>query len=117
MEITERFGEAIRSLRHGLGISQEALAERAGLHRTYVAGLESGSRNISLKSIEKLARALEVTMADLFLRVSATTVPKLRSNPTSTRGQIGANAPRSLQFGRTATVLDVSGGRVRSPDR
>ena len=55
--ITSRFGSTLRSLRHRLGISQEALAERADLHRTYIAGIEGGVRNVTLKTIEKLARA------------------------------------------------------------
>jgi CheY-like chemotaxis protein/DNA-binding XRE family transcriptional regulator len=48
-----------------LGFSQEELAERAGLHRTYIAGIEGGGRNITLKSVQKLARALETSVATL----------------------------------------------------
>jgi CheY-like chemotaxis protein len=49
-----------------LGISQEELGGRAGLHRTYICDIERGARNVSLESIEKLARALEITTATLF---------------------------------------------------
>lgn len=49
-----------------LGLSQEDLAERADLHRTYVADVERGVRNISLRNIHKLAQALEMSIADLF---------------------------------------------------
>jgi CheY-like chemotaxis protein/DNA-binding XRE family transcriptional regulator len=66
--ISVRFGEAVKRFRHQLGVSQEKLAERAGLHRTYVADVERGARNLSLSSIEKLARALEVPIADLLSR-------------------------------------------------
>jgi transcriptional regulator with XRE-family HTH domain len=59
-------GEAIRQGRSVLGISQGELAERAGLHRTYVSDLERGARNPSIESIEKLARALGVSVAKLF---------------------------------------------------
>jgi len=59
-------GEAIRSKRSVLGISQGELAERAGLHRTYVSDLERGARNPSIESIEKLARALHLSVAKLF---------------------------------------------------
>jgi transcriptional regulator with XRE-family HTH domain len=59
-------GAAIRRERSNLGISQGELAERAGLHRTYVSDLERGSRNPSIDSIEKLARALHVSVAALF---------------------------------------------------
>jgi CheY-like chemotaxis protein len=48
-----------------LGISQEKLAERANLHRTYISDVERGARNVSLASIEKLARALEVSIPTL----------------------------------------------------
>jgi two-component system response regulator len=71
-QITKRFGASVRSLRHSLGLSQEALAERADLHRTYIAGIERGGRNITLKSIEKLAKALQVSTADLLLAEGAT---------------------------------------------
>jgi two-component system, response regulator len=64
-QITSRFGASVRSLRHRLGISQEDLAERADLHRTYIAGIEAGGRNVTLKSINKLARALQVSVATL----------------------------------------------------
>jgi len=69
-EITARFGASVRKLRHHLGLSQDALAERADLHRTYITGIECGSRNITLKSIEKLARALEVSTATLLSMAS-----------------------------------------------
>jgi CheY-like chemotaxis protein/DNA-binding XRE family transcriptional regulator len=55
----------VRNLRHQLGLTQEALAERADLHRTYIAGIEGGARNVTLKSIYKLALALKVSTAAL----------------------------------------------------
>jgi len=61
-----RFGQAVRKRRMELGLSQEDLAERADLHRTYVADVERGVRNISLRNIHKLAQALEMSIADLF---------------------------------------------------
>ena len=67
MNITERFGASVRRLRFLLGLSQEELAERANLHRTYIAGIETGARNLTLKSIDKLARALQVSVATLLL--------------------------------------------------
>ncbi len=59
------FGRAIRELRIGQGLSQEALAERSGLHRTYIGGIERGERNVSLVNIGRLADALDVSMATL----------------------------------------------------
>jgi transcriptional regulator with XRE-family HTH domain len=63
-------GMAIKTQRASLGISQEELAHRAGLHRTYVSDLERGVRNPSVTSIEKLARALELSVSKLFERAS-----------------------------------------------
>lgn len=63
------FGSAVKSKRFALGLSQEELAERAGLHRTYVSDVERGARNPSLGSIEKLAIALELPVAGLFPHV------------------------------------------------
>jgi CheY-like chemotaxis protein len=59
-------GTAIKSGRSQLGISQEELAWRAGLHRTYISDLERGARNPSIESVEKLARALQISVAGLF---------------------------------------------------
>ena len=60
------FGAAVRSRRRSLGISQEKLAERAGLHRTYICDIEHGARNVSLDNIDRLAKALEIQAAALF---------------------------------------------------
>lgn len=60
------FGDSVRGWRNHLGISQEELAERANLHRTYISDVERGARNVSLESIEKLAHALDVSVSTLF---------------------------------------------------
>lgn len=67
LDIRARFGLAVRKRRQELGISQEALSERAGLHRTYVGDIERGIRNLSLLNIEKLANALEISISALFV--------------------------------------------------
>lgn len=61
----QSFGAKVRALRDQLGFSQEKLAERSGLHRTYISDVERGARNISLNSINKLAAALQVSAATL----------------------------------------------------
>lgn len=64
-------GNAIKRTRFALGISQEELASRAGLHRTYVSDVERGARNPSLESVQKLAEALELSLPTLFERAGA----------------------------------------------
>jgi len=59
------FGKIVRLKRTAAGLSQEKLAEEAGLHFTYISSVERGERNISLENIAKIANALECSMADL----------------------------------------------------
>ena len=61
------FGDRVRELRLARSWSQEDLAEHAGLHRTYVVGVERGQRNASLDVIHALAEALEVSTGSLFM--------------------------------------------------
>lgn len=68
-DITVRFGSAVRSQRRSIGISQEELAHRADLHRTYITDIERGVRNLSLVNIEKIAKALNISLTKLFLIV------------------------------------------------
>lgn len=67
VDILKQFGEWVRELRKAQGLSQEELAERAGLHYTYIGGVERGERNLSLKSIEKIVSALRIDIRDLFV--------------------------------------------------
>ena len=64
-----RFGSVVKSQRLSEGLSQEELAHRSGLHRTYVTDVERGARNPSLNSIKKLSDALGVPLSDLFALV------------------------------------------------
>ena len=64
-DILSRFGSAVRQKRLALGISQEELADRAGVHRTYVGMIERGEKNVTLLNIQKFAFALGVTISDL----------------------------------------------------
>jgi len=65
-DLALEFGKRVRALRQSMGISQEDLAERASLHRTYIGMIERGEKNITLSNIEKVATALEVTISELF---------------------------------------------------
>lgn len=60
MDIRSRLGQNVRRLREAKGWSQEAFAEEAGIHRTYVSDIERGARNPTITVVEKLARSLEV---------------------------------------------------------
>ena len=64
-EIRKQFGKNIKTYRQSLGISQEMLAEKASLHRTYIGSVERGERNISLENIVLLAKALGVSPSNL----------------------------------------------------
>jgi CheY-like chemotaxis protein len=69
------FGRAVRRQRYELGLSQEELADRAALHRTYISDVELGLRNISIKSIAKLARALNLSVPTLFAKADVNRPP------------------------------------------
>jgi transcriptional regulator with XRE-family HTH domain len=60
-----QFGERVRELREGRGLSQEALAFEAGLHRTHISLIETAKRSVRLETIEALARALKVQPAEM----------------------------------------------------
>ena len=64
--ILTRFGSNVRKYRIKRKVSQEQLAETADLHRTYIGQIESGKRNVALKNVDKLAKALGVSIKDLF---------------------------------------------------
>jgi transcriptional regulator with XRE-family HTH domain len=59
------FGRRVRARRHELGLSQEELADRADLHRTYISSLEQGRRNVAVRNLVRLAEALDFDPAEL----------------------------------------------------
>ncbi len=64
-DVRARFGSRVRELRIGRGYSQEELAERSDLHRTYIGSIERGERNVSLLNIQRIAKALGVRVSAL----------------------------------------------------
>ncbi len=66
-EILIQFGKRVRQLRKEKGFSQEELAHRADVHRTYIGMIERVEKNITLINIEKIANALETKIENLFL--------------------------------------------------
>ncbi len=69
MDILTRYGQAVRKIRLAQEISQEELADRCGLHRTYISDIELGKRNLSLENIERIAISLNKSLSDFFKEV------------------------------------------------
>lgn len=67
MDIIKVFGDNIKHYRSQLGLSQEAFAEKCGLHRTYISAIECYRRSIALENIQRIADALEVETYKLFI--------------------------------------------------
>lgn len=65
-EILIKFGERVRELRKEKNLSQEQLAFKANLHRTYIGMIERAERNVTLLNIQKIANALEIRLTDFF---------------------------------------------------
>ena len=65
MEIEGKLAERVRKLRHERGWSQEELADRAGLHRTFISQIERAVKRTTIRSVNKLAKAFDVKMGDL----------------------------------------------------
>ena len=63
--VLSRFGQRLREKRTELGLSQEAFADKCGLDRTYISGIERGKRNVSLINIETLAKSLGISVSEL----------------------------------------------------
>lgn len=61
-----KFGNRVRAERAKLGLSQEALATRAGVHRTYIGMIERAEKNITLENIEKVCNALKISLSEFF---------------------------------------------------
>lgn len=65
VEVLIKFGNKVREKRLSLGMSQEELAARAGVHRTYVGMIERAEKNITLTNIEKIAKALKLSINEI----------------------------------------------------
>ena len=65
-EVLIKFGKRVREERTKLGLSQEKLASQAKVHRTYIGMIERAEKNITLQSIEKIAKALKINISDFF---------------------------------------------------
>lgn len=64
-DILEEFGQRVRKLRKKAGLSQEAFAGKCGLDRTYIGGIERGERNVALRNLRVIARALGMSISQM----------------------------------------------------
>lgn len=76
MTITILFGKNVRKFRLSQGLSQDALAEKADIHRTYIGAVERGERNITLINAEKIANALGINLVDCLRQLEEEVEPK-----------------------------------------
>lgn len=84
-DLQKRLGAVVRACRHELGVTQEELAWRADIHRTYLADIERGARNVTLRSVANVAKALQITIGHLFAQVTgpSETASPVRAEPAS----------------------------------
>lgn len=65
-QILKKFGDKVRFERTAKGLSQEELADMAGVHRTYIGMIERAEKNITLENIEKIVKSLKISLSDFF---------------------------------------------------
>jgi two-component system, response regulator len=82
--ILVKIGSSLKAVRNQQGLTQEELADRSGLHRTYITDVERGVRNITLDSVVKLVRALGIPLSELFARVEG----RVAVSPTALPGAL-----------------------------
>lgn len=82
--LKRKFGATVRRYRQRLAISQEELAWRAEMHRTYLADVERGVRNLSLSSIARLVTAIDVALSEFFRTLESIELPP---NTAASRGK------------------------------
>lgn len=94
--IKQLIGEKIRLIRKNKGLSQEALGHKAELHYTYIGGIERGEKNCSIDTLNKIADALQINIAELFsFPISIQEEKALRSILTKKINQL---SPDSLKL-------------------
>ena len=64
--LSAEIGQRLRAYRQQIGLTQEELAERAGVHKTYIGQVERGEKNLTISSLEKISRSLEISISVLF---------------------------------------------------
>ena len=120
-DLQTRLGAVVRACRHRLGITQEEFAWRADIHRTYLADIERGKRNVTLRTVANLATTLQITIGHLFAHVTAPseTAPRVISElvPNEVRDILlvehhvaaAAETVRAFQRARLANPIKIVG--------
>jgi len=67
--VLKKFGDKVRLERTNKGLSQEELADMAGVHRTYIGMIERAEKNITLENIEKIVKSLRISLSDFFKKI------------------------------------------------
>ena len=116
--LESEFGTLVRARRHGLGLTQEELAWRADMHRTYIADIERGGRNLTLRSIAALAKALESSIAALMPKggsrdAAPTLVEILLIEDSASEGELLA---RSLSRANVSNPIRITHDGVEALD-
>jgi transcriptional regulator with XRE-family HTH domain len=120
-DLQTRLGAVVRACRHRLGVTQEELAWRAGIHRTYLADIERGKRNVTLRTAANLSRTLQITIGHLFAHAAepSATAPRLDSGlvPNEVRDillvehhpRAAAETARAFERARLANPIKIVG--------
>ncbi|MEK4513101.1 helix-turn-helix domain-containing protein [Paenibacillus sp. FSL K6-2524] len=74
-DVVTRIGERLRHMRKSRGLSQEQLAERSSLHTNYIGQIERGEKNLTIETLHKITRGLEVTLEEVFKHIDPTGEP------------------------------------------
>jgi len=111
-DIKAILGVRIRKLRKEKGLSQEALAEKANLHYTFIGRVERGEKKISIVGLEKLAKALEISLTDLF------DLPELDNQRFDSLKKKLITELKHLDLKTTKALLQlIEGVRITSPKK
>lgn len=114
-------GERIRALRKAKGLTQEALAEKAGIHYSYMSGIENADRNISMETLEKIIVALDVAAVEVFqfheLELDGNQVDSRNALNALHAQLIGRSAPEVLTVLRVAKEILAAIDEAKSEKR
>lgn len=110
LDVAAKLGERVRRLRKAKGLSQERLAELAGLHTNYVGQVERGEKNLTLDTLQKIVSGLDITLEELFRYVD----PMKKKDAIGLIVELLAERPiqdQQMALKVLKTVLEWGGGK------